>query len=265
MSHKSLHDIQQSMQQYIHNAELSVDSNLFLSSQQQSVKERLAIYQFAYLARLTECMQSLFPVVAQTIGEDCFAIFVVEYVREHVPQHYSLNTLGEAFPQFLRNGGQQAENALFAPFLAELATLEYAIDEAFDCDGPEQLTPISVNALQPESLSHLSLQPVASLRLLAFEFDIPTYYTACKQNGAQTSLPVKQKSYLVIQRVNYKVQRIPLEAAEYLLLNAICQQATIAEAIATTLEQHPLTPAQLHSWFASWMRLKFFSSSKHSE
>jgi len=41
-------------------------------SRQLTGEERLAIYGRAYFARLLECLRSVFPCVAKTIGEEAF-------------------------------------------------------------------------------------------------------------------------------------------------------------------------------------------------
>ena len=70
-------------------------------SRRQSSVERLEVYANAYYARLIECLQAEFPVFRQTVGDDLFAEFAVDYLRRYPSQSYTLGELSCAVRQFL--------------------------------------------------------------------------------------------------------------------------------------------------------------------
>src|SRR5687767_1884458 len=67
------------------------------ASQSQSPADRLAVYQHAYFARLTDCLREMFPAVVQALGRDGFDQFACGYLQRHPPASYTLNKLGDRF------------------------------------------------------------------------------------------------------------------------------------------------------------------------
>src|SRR5260370_4744681 len=114
--------------------------------------ERLAIYSYAYYARLLECLREEFPVLKHALGDEIFDAFAAEYLERYPSRSYTLFQLGVNFPRFLAEtrpdspspspsplGGEgEGEGAVNWPdFLIDLATLELAFNEAFDGPGVE--------------------------------------------------------------------------------------------------------------------------------
>src|SRR5882672_8560339 len=67
----------------------------------QTALERLAIYGYAYFARLLECVGEEFPVLKHALGEEVFNAFAVGYLQQHPSRSYSLFHLCANFPRYL--------------------------------------------------------------------------------------------------------------------------------------------------------------------
>ncbi len=63
--------------------------------------ERLAIYGYAYYARLLECLREEFPVLKHALGEELFDAFAAEYLQQYPSRSYTLFQLGSNFPRFV--------------------------------------------------------------------------------------------------------------------------------------------------------------------
>ncbi len=63
--------------------------------------ERLEIYARAYYARLVECMEAEFPILARAVGEELFREFAVGYLECYPSRSYTLNHLGGRFAEYL--------------------------------------------------------------------------------------------------------------------------------------------------------------------
>ena len=63
--------------------------------------DRLAIYGYAYYARLLECMREEFPVLKHALGEEVFDAFAVGYLQQYPSRSYTLFQLAANFPQYL--------------------------------------------------------------------------------------------------------------------------------------------------------------------
>jgi Putative DNA-binding domain/NGO1945 C-terminal domain len=139
--------------------------------------ERLAIYGYAYYARLLECLGDEFPVLKHALGEELFDAFAAEYLEQYPSRSYTLFHLGLNFPRFLAEtrpnqegdrssaaddvaaaefpravarspdpattGSQSQETPAertsvdWPDFLIDLATLELTFNEVFDGPGVE--------------------------------------------------------------------------------------------------------------------------------
>src|SRR5258707_9350668 len=107
-----------------------------------SALERLAIYSYAYYARLLECLREEFPVLKHALGEEVFDAFAVGYLEKYPSRSYTLFQLGVNFPRFLAETrpDREADEGVAAEwpdFLIDLATLERTFSEVFDGPGVE--------------------------------------------------------------------------------------------------------------------------------
>src|SRR5260370_19297985 len=66
-----------------------------------SALDRLAIYSYAYYARLLECIREEFPVLKHALGEEVFDAFAVGYLQQYPSRSYTLFQLGTNFPRYL--------------------------------------------------------------------------------------------------------------------------------------------------------------------
>lgn len=120
----------------------------------------LAVYQYAYIARLVEALGFEYPVLLKCAGDEAFAALARRYLAARPSTHWSLATLGLGFPAYLRLEG------LLQPWWVDLAELEMAQALAFV--APDQ-TPLHADALahlSPENWACNILLPVDSLRLV---------------------------------------------------------------------------------------------------
>jgi hypothetical protein len=256
----SLAELQRWMLQHIRQQEPASVEGILLASEQQSASERLAVYQYAYHARLLECMRELFPVLRSMLNE-AFDAFALEYLERYPPASYSLNALGTHFVQHLQETRPvKAEAGLdWIDLMLELAQLEWEIDCVFEGPGLEQVPDwqLGLQGLTPEAFSAGRLVAAPCLRLFAFQFPVNDFYTALKLD-AETPLPAPQPTYLALTRRDYVVRRVPLEPTEFALLSEMIAGKPIAEALQAGATSS-LRPAQVTQWFASWTRLGFIA------
>ena len=117
-------------------------------SKKQSARQRLAIYQRSYLARLRDCMANQFPVLEYALGEELFQLFADQYLQLYPSQSYTLMDLGERFSDFLertRPDADQEEKEKWPDFMIELAQFEYTMLSIFD-EKTENENPKNPNA-----------------------------------------------------------------------------------------------------------------------
>ncbi|HEY2828428.1 MAG TPA: DNA-binding domain-containing protein [Pirellulales bacterium] len=234
-------------------------------SHSQSSIERLSIYAGAYYTRLIECLQAEFPVFRQTVGDDAFADFAIDYLQRYPSQSYTLAKLGEHFVAYLRETKPaQPGAANWADFLIDLARLEQTISEVFDGPGIEARSPLpdsNVPTMNADQFPQARLTTVPCLRLLALRFSLHDYYTAIRANK-EVSLPQPKDSWLAITRRDYIVRRYQLSHPQFVLLDALQHGQTIGDAITCAAAIYPgqldQLAADLQQWFHIWTAAPMF-------
>lgn len=241
-------------------------------SRQLTSDERLAIYANAYFARLLECLRTIFPLVARTVGEEAFDELAMGYLQRYPSRSYTLDRLGDRFMDYLGESRPDldAEGRPTEPwpdFLIDLARLEWEIDEVFDGPGVEGqtlLTAERLQALEPARWPRARLVPVPCLRRLAFGFPVNDYYTALRKadEGDTPAIPEPAASFLALTRRDFVVRRHALSESQHGLLGSLMAGDTIGAAIerlASSAEADLETlAADLQAWFRAWTAAGFF-------
>lgn len=229
-----------------------------------TAQERLAIYGDAYFGRLLECMQALFPVMCELLGEDVFNQFALEYLCKFPPQSYTLNDLADRFVHYLQTTRPAEEaDALWADFLIDLATLEWKIDQVFDGPGSENIEPLSSDELAAINADHwpnCRLETTPCLHLFSAKFPINDFFTEIRKNPASAP-PLPQESYTALCRRDFVVRRYTLSQPQFELLQALQNRETVGEAIAAAAEfatDFDALAADLRQWFSYWATERFF-------
>ena len=235
--------------------------------------ERLSVYGSAYFARLLECLQAEYRVLATAAGDDAFLALAAGYLQSHPSTSYTLGQLGAKLPQYLaETRPPRADDAPdWADFLIDLARLERTYAEVFDGPGEEEEPPLDPDRLQrstPDDWGDARIQLSQSLRLLELRFPVHEAYTALRA-GEDCPTPTPRPVQLAVNRRQYTVQRRELTSAQWTLLQALLTQQSLDEALAATLTAYGLTDDELlgllPGWFqdwtaAGWVRGVFFSA-----
>jgi len=198
-----------------------------LPSRSLGAAERIAIYQQGYMLRLQECMQADFIAVRRVAGEARFAELVRAYLEAHPSRHWSLNPLGHAFARFL---AREAPRGPRIGLLAELARLEWAMQEVFEAPLSPTLAPGALQRIAPADWARRRLVPIEALRLLAFEHRCNAIASAVRREEPLPPLG-RKRTCVVVYRKDWTVWRMDLDALQFELLSALCRGRTLAQAL----------------------------------
>jgi hypothetical protein len=228
--------------------------------------QRLEVYANAYYARLVECLEAEFPVLAAALGGDAFAGFALEYLIRHPSRSYTLARLGENFARDLEETRppRAGDAPDWADFLIDLARLEWTFSQVFDGPGVEGQRLLDVEKLRAvptDRWSDSRLVCVPCLRLESFRFPVSAYYSATRRSE-RPDPPAPAATYLAVNRRNFVVRRHDLTKPQFELLTALRGGDTVGAAIATIASAAQTAfdsfAAQLHDWFAQWAAEGFF-------
>lgn len=241
-------------------------------SEKLTALERISIYSNAYYARLLECLGGCFPILKQSLGDDVFDSFAIEYLQQYPSRSYTLDHLGDRFCDFLRETRPAPEDGGaggWPDFLIDLALLEWTIGKVFDGPGTEGqnlLTPGMLQEFPADRFAEAKLAPVAGFTLLAFSYPVSTYYTAVRRAAESESLPFPDpmREYVAVFRRDYVVRRYQLAESQYALLQQIQAGGAVGDALAAAASIMNLDDDSLagtfQSWFHLWSREGFFAT-----
>lgn len=100
-----------------------------------SSAEAVAVYHAGYAARMSEALGETFEACWRVLGDEEFLDACKEYCRSVPSTSHNLSDYGFSFPTFLLNRCQD-----HAPFIGDLATLEWAYKELFHAAPHTALT-----------------------------------------------------------------------------------------------------------------------------
>lgn len=232
-----------------------------------SATERLEIYRNAYFARLVECLEGDFPVFRQTVGDDAFRQFALEYIAYRPSRSYTLGRFGDGFVDFLRESCPDTDSCNpgathWSEFMIELARFERRIAEVFDGPGVEAQPGLDVERLQiSDGWSEARLVPAPCLRLIRLNFPVHDWHAQRCQMDLSRALE-RRDICLVLTRSDYRVVWHEVEQEEFLLLQRLAEGAPLEEALISA----EISPAadvgalasNLRNLFCRWAALRLF-------
>lgn len=226
-----------------------------------SADDRLGIYRYAYTARLRECLQDDYPVLAQSLGEARFEVLCRQYVQRYPSSSYSLNGFGRHMPQLCRDSDLPAGD-----FYAELATLELSLLEVIHAPAPAALDTSVLQQIAPDAWGRARFTPSESLRLLRFEYPVNAHFQACRANGVVLPPPAASPCATAVYRRGVELWRMDLTQAMTRVLGALVRGEQLGHALQQigVDERDPQAIAEAERsvmvWFQTWVASSFFSA-----
>lgn len=138
------------------------------------------VYRNAYVARLAEVLEEDYEQLHAYLGDQSFAKLMVAYIAAHPSDQRSVRWFGRHLPEFVANNSRYAAH----PELAELATLEKALTDAFDGPDAEPLKLETLAAFAPEAWPRLVLEPHPTALRLTFSTNAADIWSALKEETA---------------------------------------------------------------------------------
>ncbi len=189
---------------------------------------RLRIYRNHAVITLTDALKAIFPVICRLVSDGFFAYAAHEFMREHMPETPNLARYGGAFPGFL---------AQFPPcrnltYLADIARLEWAINEALHAERVAAITHADLSAVSAAEASRLVLTLHPSVRLLASPWPIERIWRANQADG-DADLAIDLDSGGVRLQVHRRGDRVSLKSlteCELAFLRALADGEPLADA-----------------------------------
>ena len=188
--------------------------------------KRLQVYRNNTILSLTEALKATFPVAAALVGEKFFGFAAKIFISGNPPQAPRLAEYGSGFSEFLAG----FEPARTIPYLADVAALEWAMNEAHHAPHDAALTPLDLAAVPQENAASLVLELRRSCRLLHSKYRVDRLWQAHQPGGSLQDLAIDGDCHLLVYRPQDDVEMMTLDAAGFALLSRVGEGASLEAA-----------------------------------
>jgi hypothetical protein len=239
-------------------------ATLVTSDERLAAEDRLDVYANAYFYRILEVIEDELPGLRRGLGADAFNDLVTSYLVVHPSRDPSIRWVARALPAFLREHEAVASIRAAFPWSPDLATLEWAMSEAFDAADATPLTRADLAELPAEQWPQLRLEPVPAARRLDLAWPVGSLRRAWREEDdaglepSAAAAPVDlrpEPRRLLIWRHEDIVSQRALADDEADAFDAIVGGASfgaLCERIADTAGDEE-APALAATWLSRWV------------
>jgi hypothetical protein len=194
---------------------------------------RLGFYRNNVLENYRKALAATYPAIERLVGVGCFMHLSSEYARRHASRSGDVGRHGERFADFLERHAMG--RAL--PYLADVARLEWAIEESFYEADHAALSLERLARVPAEHVSALRFHLAPSCRLLRSRYPVHRIWAISQPDYAGEE-PVELDAgaaQLLVRRERYMVTLDPLPDGEFAMLDALRAGYGFADAFAYAL------------------------------
>jgi hypothetical protein len=247
-----LTEVQGDFQQYLLRGETGIEKHV-AGTERVPVATRLEIYGGGYGARLTEALETSFPVLAQLLGQSDFAEMAAAYIRSHDSTFASIRYYGGALAQFLAQDPAYAE----IPVLSELARWEWVMTETFDAADAPTLDARALAGVAPEEWAELRFEWHPSIRRLPLCWNVPQIWNAfTRQTPPPEARLTAEAEQWLLWRKDLEISFRSLPPPEAAALDAARTGSSFGELceLLCTWVDEAAAPAQAAGLLREWLQ-----------
>jgi hypothetical protein len=211
---------------------------------------RLGIYSEAYRLRLTDALASTLPRLQQLMGKDWFAGLAAEYIDLSPSSYPSIRWFGDQLPLLLRRSFPEQ------PWLAELASWEWAIAATFDGADAEPVGVDALAAVAPDRWPTLRFRFHPTVQCLQMQTNAPVLFKALSADTVPPDcVTLDEPQPWLLWREGLKTQYRSLTADEGAALKVMLAGATFEALCDTLCAWHDVdaVPAQAAGLLKRWV------------
>jgi hypothetical protein len=192
-------------------------------------ERRLALYRNNVLLSLRRLLEGTFPATRRLLGPERFAGIALAFIRSAPPDRPQLLAYGAGFPAFVERSGED-------PTLAyDVARLEWTREEAFYAPDAPPLSAADLAAIPIARYAGLRFDLHPTLRLIRSTGPVFALWQAAvdaSTDAISTALREASPEQVLVVRPEMTVTTRPIAAADLLLLEALGEGLSLAEAAA---------------------------------
>jgi len=213
---------------------------------------RLDIYKNAYHIRLREVIETDHDMLWSYLGDELFEQMVNGYIASHPSHCTSLRYFCNQLPDYLATTGPFDQH----PIIAEIATFERLLMDAFDAAGADRADLPELRALSPDDWPGMQLRFHPSVQLLKMHWNSVESWKALKDDDEPPAANDAAVQHWLLWRDDERLSQYrPLDEDEQaVLLQAIAGDdfATLCEAL---LNWYPVEQASVAGlqYITAWL------------
>ncbi|MFM9835841.1 MAG: DUF2063 domain-containing protein [Methylophilaceae bacterium] len=191
---------------------------------------RLEIYRHNVFHNYREALRATYPVVARLVGEQFFKFAADQYIRAYPSKSGDLNSYGADFVQFLETFSQ----AQSLPYLADVARLEWLVEEVFHAAEHAPLDIATFTRVAPDQYGDLKFQLHPACRLIKSKFPLAKIWQVNQPDwndvvGVDLDISAGGEA-LLVYREQFMVAMRQLSLGEYTMLSTLAEDICFAGA-----------------------------------
>jgi len=234
----------------VRNPEMSPPKELSPLKDGSPATKRFNVYRNNVALSLINILKETFPVTRELVGPDFFHTMAHHFCAENLPASPVMSLYGSDFPAFIK----QYQPADTVPFLADVAALEWARNEAYFSKDGEPITIDGLGGYQEDEIPNLIFTLHPSLKLIQSSWPIVTIWQAHQQDNNKDTLealPSEGESAMIV-RPHLDVNLRAISASTACFLSCLQTRATFSNAIeaAVRLDENFDIPANLAGLFS---------------
>lgn len=189
---------------------------------------RVQVYRNNARAMFEGALERTYPVLRREVGDRQFATLAQSYRAEHPSRSGDLHWVGEKFASWLASQAAGDGRA----WLAELARLEWACEEALVAARLPPLAPADLARVAPETLAEVGLALQPCVRTVSSQFPVWSAWRAGQVDGPREPVDLSLGAQNVVVTccdTGLVLHSLPEE--QYLFVAAIAGGATLGGAV----------------------------------
>jgi hypothetical protein len=215
--------------------------------------EQLEIYRQQFWLRHTSSLAEDYPGLGGVIGQTAWQRLVEEYLGAYPPQSFSLRDLGLDLPEFVESAAWLEHQDL----CIDMARLERAYLEIFDCADPVPLDPSKLAAVPEDAWERAVLELSPALRLVSARYPVLELWRNIRDAGDEAvPIPQPMPQNLAIYRAELRIMHEQLSEESFAVLEALGKGIPLVPACEAAQARFPekaaVIEAQVGTWFQDW-------------
>ena len=190
--------------------------------------ERIGFYRNNVVSNYRATLRAVYPVVERLVGATFFDRAADRYMRVHPSPSGDLNRFGEHFADFVETWPPVHH----LPYLADVARLEWCIEESFHAADSASVQPAALATVPPDRQAFLTFDLHPSCRLLVSEFPVLRIWQANQPDasiGAAVDL-AEGGEFLLVRRTGHDVAIESVDHGSFCMLSLFAAGRRFEEA-----------------------------------